>query len=108
MNWRACPWADLPKRTLCKYVAWMLASLLSFSLIFAPPLQAQIYSGSLTGVVTDPSGAVVPGAKVKLIDADKGFSYDTDTDSAGRYVLRSLPPGKYRLSVTLAGFNTYV
>ena len=70
--------------------------------------QAQIYSGSLTGVVTDPSGAVVPGAKVKLTDVDKGFSYDTETDSTGRYVLRSLPPSKYRLSVALIGFNTHV
>jgi hypothetical protein len=82
--------------------------LLCVSWLFNLSLQAQIYSGSLTGVVTDPSGAVVPGAKVKLTDVDKGFSYDTETDSTGRYVLRSLPPSKYRLSVGLIGFNTHV
>src|SRR5262249_51107175 len=98
--------ADRPKRMIC--IMWISASLLCFSLLFNLPLQAQIYSGSLTGVVTDPSGAVVPGAKVKLTDVDKGFSYDTETDSTGRYVLRSLPPSKYRLSVALIGFNTHV
>jgi hypothetical protein len=86
-------------------LAWLLLCVTS---LFDLSLQAQIYSGSLTGVVTDPSGAVIPGAKVKLTDVDKGFSYDSETDNTGRYVLRSLPPSKYRLSVALPGFNTHV
>jgi len=77
------------------------------ALALTPDARAQLYSGSLTGLVTDPSGGVVPGATVKLIDADKGFSYEAETDSAGRYVLRSLPPGNYRLSVSVAGFRTH-
>ncbi len=76
--------------------------------LFAPDVLAQVYSGSLTGVITDPSGAVVPGAKVKLTDVDKGFTYDAETDSEGRYLLRSLPPSNYRLSVSLSGFKTHV
>src|SRR5262249_62168546 len=98
--------ADRPKRMI--WIMWISASLLCVSLLFNLPLQAQIYSGSLTGVVTDPSGAVVPGAKVKLTDVEKGFSDETDPGSAGRYVLRSLPPGNYRISIALTGFNTYV
>jgi hypothetical protein len=72
------------------------------------PAWAQLYSGSVTGVVNDPSGAVVPGAKVILTDAGKGFTFPTMTDSVGRYVLRSLPPSTYKLSVESQGFNTYV
>ena len=64
--------------------------------------QAQIYSGSLTGVVTDPSGAVVPGAKVKLTDVDKGFSYDTETDSTGGYVWKMPAGGGKPVRITSA------
>jgi Carboxypeptidase regulatory-like domain/TonB dependent receptor len=87
---------------LCLCLLFLAAAFL------APSVQAQVYSGSLTGVITDPSGAVVPGAKVKLTDVDKGFTYEAETDESGRYVLRSLPPSNYRLSVTLSGFKTHV
>ena len=66
---------------------------------------AQLYSGALTGVVTDPSGGVVAGAKVVLTDLDKGFTYNATTDGTGRYVLRGLPPSHYKLDVTAAGFG---
>src|SRR5436309_11869111 len=69
---------------------------------------AQVYSGSLTGVIKDPSGAVVPGAEVKLTDANKGYSLDTKTDQSGRYLLRSIAPGTYRLSIVASGFRTYL
>ncbi|MEW5979757.1 MAG: TonB-dependent receptor [Acidobacteriota bacterium] len=69
---------------------------------------AQVYSGSLTGVIRDPSGAVVPGAKIKLLDVGKGYSFSGETNSEGRYLLRSLPPGRYKLFVALSGFKTHV
>ena len=69
---------------------------------------AQVYSGSLTGIIKDPSGAVVPGAEVKLTEANKGYSLDVNSDESGRYLLRSIPPGTYRLSVAASGFRTYV
>jgi hypothetical protein len=69
---------------------------------------AQLYSSSITGVIRDPSGAVVPGAIVTLTDSGKGFTYSSETDSVGRYVLRSLPPSSYKLKVEMQGFNTYV
>ena len=67
----------------------------------------QVYSGSLTGVVKDPSGAAVPNAKAVLTDQDKGFTYATVTDTEGRYVLRNLPPGRYSLKVTAPGMRPY-
>ena len=67
----------------------------------------QVYSGSLTGVVKDPSGAAVPNAKVVLTDQDKGFTYASLTDTEGRYVMRNLPPGSYSLKVTATGMRPY-
>jgi hypothetical protein len=67
----------------------------------------QVYSGSLTGVVKDPSGAAVPNAKAVLTDQDKGFTYATITDTEGRYVLRNLPPGSYSLKVSATGMRPY-
>ncbi len=71
------------------------------------PASAQVYSGSLTGIVKDPTGAVVPGAKVTLTDVGKGFSFNSTTDGVGRYVLRNLPPSNYQLEVETQGFKKY-
>jgi hypothetical protein len=59
-------------------------------------------------VVTDPSGGVVPAAKVTLTDVDKGFTYPTTTDETGRYLLRTLQPSTYRLTVEASGFKAYI
>jgi hypothetical protein len=71
------------------------------------PAFAQLYSGSLAGVVTDPSGAVIPGAQVTLTDLGKGFDYKTTTSAVGHYLLRSLPPSTYRLTVESKGFAAF-
>src|SRR5207249_5098853 len=86
-------------------------SLLSFLLLITlipRTARAQVYSGSLTGVIKDPSGAVVPGAEVKLTDVNKGYSLDVKSDDSGRWLLRSLLPGTYRLSVVASGFRAYL
>src|ERR1700694_6032011 len=76
-------------------------------LIFISAAHAQVYSGSLTGVVTDPAGAVVPGATAVVTDENKGFKFTTTAGSDGRYVLRNLSPGAYRLDVSAPGMRTY-
>ena len=65
----------------------------------------QLYTGSISGVVTDPSGAVVPGAHVVAKDVDKGFAFTGTTDGAGRYLLRNIPPATYNVSAEAAGFE---
>ena len=72
------------------------------------PVAAQVYSGSLTGVVTDASSAAIPAAAVSLKDVNKGFVFHARTDDNGRYILRALPPSAYKLSIEVAGFSTYV
>lgn len=66
---------------------------------------AQLYSGSIVGVITDSSNAVIPGAKVSLADENKGFTFSGTTDSVGRYLFRSVPPGKYKISAAADGFQ---
>src|SRR5690349_5101025 len=78
-----------------------------FALSTSPRAWAQVYSSSLTGVVTDPSGAAVPNAQAILTDEQKGFTYKAVTDTEGRYVLRNLPPGRYRLTVSAQGMRTH-
>jgi hypothetical protein len=75
-------------------------------LILLPNASAQLYTGSVTGVVSDPSGAVVPGASVTLVDQQKGYSFTAKTDTTGRYLLRLIPPGTYALTVEAAGFES--
>jgi hypothetical protein len=60
----------------------------------------------LAGVVTDPSGAVVPAAKVVLTETNKGYDYSATTDATGRYLITNLPSGTYRMSVDASGFKT--
>jgi len=73
--------------------------------LLAPLAVGQLYTGSVTGVVTDPSGAFVPNAKVMLTDQNKGFIFNGTTGSTGRYLFRSIPPGTYKVSVHAGGFE---
>lgn len=81
---------------------------LSFFLFFfgQPSAHGQLYTGSVTGVVTDPQGLAIPSAKVTLTDQEKGFPYNAQTDSDGRYFLRSVPPGIYTLTVEAQNFQS--
>jgi len=69
---------------------------------------AQGYFGTVTGVLTDPTGAVIAGAKVTLTDQDKGYAFNATSDSAGRYLFRSIPPGTYSVTAEVAGFEKSV
>ncbi len=62
-------------------------------------------SGGLTGVVTDPSSAVVPDANVEIKDNAKGTNQSTKTDREGVYRFFFLAPERYTLTVTLDGFR---
>ena len=63
-------------------------------------------SGGLTGVVTDPSAALVPGAVVEIRDSAKGIIQSAKTDSYGVYRFFFLAPGRYTLAVSHPGFRT--
>ncbi len=69
-------------------------------------LWAQATSGSVLGVVTDPSGAVVPQASVKATNAATGLVWRTRTNRFGIYSISHLPPGTYALFAGKKGFKT--
>src|ERR1043165_1873179 len=62
--------------------------------------------GTIRGTVTDPNGAVIPNAAVKVTDQTTGISRDVTTDSDGNYEVAALKPGIYKISVTATGFKT--
>jgi hypothetical protein len=61
----------------------------------------------IEGTVVDASGAVIANAAVKVTNEDTGVSYDTRTGSTGTYMVPSLTPGQYTVSVTGRGFDTF-
>jgi hypothetical protein len=73
------------------------------------PLAAQLggNSGSVTGAVLDPSGAVVPNATVEIHNPVSGFIRSTPTDSSGKFTFNNVPFNPYHLSVTADGFASY-
>ncbi len=78
-------------------------------LLFVPVLLfAQSDRGTLTGTVTDPTGALVPEATLSLKHTDTGAVYEGRTTGTGNYTLAELPSGNYELTVSRPGFQKYV
>src|SRR5437870_11083742 len=67
---------------------------------------AQERTGEILGVVTDESGAPVPGALVRAESKTLPRGLETTTDNGGRYMLQNVPIGTYTITVTLSGFRT--
>src|ERR1035438_1312405 len=74
--------------------------------VYAPAAMAQTFRGSIQGTITDISGAVVPGAQVKVISKAIGFSRILEANDRGEYVASELPLGTYSVTVEMNGFRT--
>jgi Carboxypeptidase regulatory-like domain len=75
-------------------------------LIFAIPSKAQETLGAITGTVTDPSGAAVPDATVKAVNVATNLEVVAHTQSNGSFLIRELPAGTYKVTITKDGFKT--
>lgn len=89
--------------------SWILRSsfLLAFGVVLSLlPLQAQVDTGSITGTVTDASGAVVNGAKITLTNEGTGASLTMNTTSDGTYTFSPVRIGTYKIDASAQGFKT--
>src|SRR5438309_9657410 len=77
-------------------------------LFFALCAFAQTDRGTLTGTVSDPSGAVIPGVSIEAKNVQTGATYQAGSSETGNYTLAQSPAGTYELSATLPGFKRFV
>jgi len=84
-----------------------LRLLVVFVLFSTALLVGQTFRGTILGTVTDPSGAVVAGATVKVRNVGTGQERSTTTSADGSYAVPELPIGTYTVTVTQAGFKTF-
>ena len=84
---------------LLRAITWMAV------LLAGSAFGQSINSGTVSGQVTDPSGAFIAGAKVRLTNAVTGFEQMVVTDSNGGYRFNNVPVNNYRLEVSQPGFN---
>src|SRR5258708_15721668 len=86
-----------------RHKPWLLILLLNLIV----PVFGQETTGSIAGLVSDPTGAVVPGAQVTVVNVGTNATYKTATNQAGNFTLRTIPVGNYKLMVEASGFKRY-
>ena len=91
-------------RTTACFVSFLLAALCLFA---SGTLAQSTTDGAIGGVVTDPSGAVVPGANVTARNLGTSATGTAATDGNGRYLIGHLRPGTYSLEISATGFAAY-
>jgi hypothetical protein len=86
-----------------------LVSLFAICLLaaFTGVVNAQVTSGTISGTVADPNGAVVEGANVTATNLATNAARTTTSDSDGHFAFTLVPPGRYRVDVTAQGFQNY-
>src|SRR5579863_4130702 len=75
------------------------------SVAFSAALFGQAGTGTITGTVTDPTGAVIANASVEVRSTDTNVPYPTVTTDTGAYTVLRLPPGPYSVTVSAPGFK---
>ena len=80
-------------------------ALMSVILLMSSQLLAQTFRGGINGIVTDQSGAVVPGAVVEATDTATGVVHSTISSTGGEFSFQDLPLGSYSVTATASGFQ---
>jgi hypothetical protein len=93
------------KKIAARFVAF---AALAFSPLILTPVYAQVVGATLSGTVTDQSGAVVPGTEISIKNTATGVTRAVTTDSAGFYTAPNLLPGNHEITATSPGFSTEV
>src|SRR5262245_54338338 len=82
--------------------------LLFLFLLLTPYIRSQTTFGSITGIVTDSAGAVVPKVSIEAIHIQSNYRYTTQSNEAGNYTLPQLREGEYRVRATARGFADFI
>src|ERR1035441_2444706 len=82
-----------------------LALLLLAPCLFSIPAFGQATTGTVSGHVSDPTGNILNGAHVSILDVDTGIVTTTATNSSGEFIETALPPGHYTITVELTAFE---
>jgi hypothetical protein len=90
-------------RTILKSIHYLALALLLVCSVSSP---AQTITGGVNGTVTDPSGAIIPNAKITVVNVATGVTTTDQTNSSGQYALRFLQIGQYKLTIEAPGFAT--
>ena len=88
--------------------AWLIVVLTTTVLSFPATAWSQQVTASITGKVTDPTSAIIVGAKVTAKDLDRGTLFTTETNTSGFYNLPRVPIGNYDIRVEVVGFQTAI
>ncbi len=94
-------------RSLRAFAGLLGAACLLAALALAVPCFAQIVTGSLSGTVTDASGAVIPNASVALLNQTTQVRVNTVSDGSGRFTFAAVAPGAYTVTVSASGFKSW-
>src|ERR1039458_8119486 len=79
-----------------------------FALLASAALFAQEFRGTISGVVTDPTGAAIGGAKITVTETQTGTKIPIASDNSGQYTAAFLLPGEYDIAVLSPGFKTAI
>ena len=86
----------------------MIAAVIALALLAGAPAVAQVLKGSISGTVSDPQGAVVSGAEVKVTQSDTGTVYITQSDSSGLFRISLIPAGTYKVEISTQNLKASV
>ncbi|MGA7295479.1 MAG: TonB-dependent receptor [Terriglobales bacterium] len=98
--------SSLVPRQICQRLFEIVV--LAFLIVLPAVLFGQAYFGTVSGILTDQSGAIVQNATVVLKDEQKGYTFTAKSDSAGHYLFASIPPGLYTVTTETKGFEKNV
>jgi hypothetical protein len=99
------PWIRDREDRMTMFIRRAAAIVLAAALVPAAAFAQTAATGTIEGIVTDTTGAVVPGATVVVKNVETNLTRELTTDESGRYIASALQPGVYEVSVTLAGFE---
>lgn len=101
MKWKMCADREITSVLSAFFV-------IAFCTFISIPAHSQVTGATVTGTISDASGAVIAGAQISARNAATGVTRDTTADSSGLYSLPNLAPGDYELKVSAKGFSTAV